>query len=102
MLARQIACSVVVDRAGAGYHPAMTTIGMNYEVIPGKEEEFERGFIGVLEVLKTLPGHIESHMYEDVQSTGSYVILSQWQRKEDFDAFLKSDAFKNAVAWGKA
>jgi len=80
----------------------MTTIGMNYEVIPGKEEEFERGFVGVLEVLKTLPGHIESHMYEDVQSTGSYVILSAWQRKEDFEAFMKSEAFAKAVAWGKA
>lgn len=80
----------------------LTTIGMHYDVIPGKEEEFERGFIGVLELLKTLPGHVESHMYEDVQSTGSYVILSQWQRKEDFDAFLKSPEFAKAVAWGKA
>jgi heme-degrading monooxygenase HmoA len=80
----------------------LTTVGMQYEVIAGKEEEFERGFIGVLEVLKTLPGHVESHMYEDVQSVGSYVILSQWQRKEDFDAFLKSPAFGKAVAWGKA
>ena len=50
----------------------LTTVGMQYEVISGKEEEFERGFIGVIEVLKTLPGHIESHMYEDVQSVGSY------------------------------
>jgi heme-degrading monooxygenase HmoA len=80
----------------------MTTIGMNYEVIPGKEEEFERGFLSVIEVLKTLPGHVESHLYEDVASVGSYVILSKWQRKEDFDAFLKSDAFKKAVAWGRA
>ena len=80
----------------------LTTVGMHYEVIPGKEEEFERGFIQVLDLLKRLPGHIESHMYEDVQSTGSYVILSSWQSKEDFDAFLRSDAFKNAVAWGKA
>jgi heme-degrading monooxygenase HmoA len=80
----------------------MTTIGMNYEVIPGKEQEFERGFLSVIEVLKTLPGHVESHLYEDVASVGSYVILSKWQRKEDFDAFLKSDAFKKAVAWGRA
>ena len=80
----------------------MTTIGMHYDVIPGKEEEFERGFLGVLEVLKTLPGHVESHMYEDVASTGSYVILSTWQRKEDFEALLKSPAFAKAVAWGKA
>ena len=80
----------------------MTTIGMQYEVKPGKEEEFERGFLGVLEVLRTLPGHIQSNLYEDVASVGSYVILSRWATKEDYAAFLRSDAFKAAVAWGKA
>ena len=33
----------------------MTTIGMHYDVIPGKEEEFERGFVGVIEHLKHHP-----------------------------------------------
>ena len=80
----------------------MTTIGMHYDVVPGKEEEFERGFLKVIELLKTLPGHLASHLYEDVASVGSYVILSEWERKEDFDAFMRSDAFKNAVAWGRA
>src|SRR5215208_5211764 len=80
----------------------MTTIGMQYEVKPGKEEEFERGFLSVLEVLKTLPGHVESHLYEDVASVGSYIILSRWASKADYEAFLRSDAFKSAVAWGKA
>ena len=75
---------------------------MHYDVKPGKEEEFEKGFLGVLEVLKSMPGHVESHMYEDVASTGSYVILSEWKSKEDFAAFMASDAFKSAVAWGKA
>ena len=80
----------------------MTTIGMHYEVIPGKEEEFEKGFVGVLEHLKKVPGHVESHLYEDVQSTGSYLIQSEWQTFESFNAFLKSDEFKGVVAWGKA
>jgi heme-degrading monooxygenase HmoA len=80
----------------------MTTIGMHYDVIPGKEEEFEKGFLSVLELLKTLPGHVESHMYEDVASTGSYVILSQWQSKQDFERFTHSPEFAKAVAWGKA
>ena len=80
----------------------MTTIGMHYEVVPGKEEEFERGFLGVLEHLKTVPGHVESHLYEDVASVGSYVILSEWTTREDFERFLHSDAFKQVVAWGKA
>ena len=80
----------------------MTTIGMHYEVVPGKEEEFEKGFLSVLEHLKTVPGHVESHMYEDVASVGSYVILSQWETKEAFEQFLKSETFKNVVAWGRA
>ncbi len=80
----------------------MTTIGMHYDVIPGKEEEFEKGFLGVIEHLKTVAGHTESHMYEDVASVGAYVILSQWETKEAFDAFMKSEAFLKVVAWGKA
>jgi heme-degrading monooxygenase HmoA len=80
----------------------LTTIGMHYEVRPGKEEEFEKGFIATLEVMKGLNGHIDSHLYEDVQSVGSYVILSQWKTKADFDAFLHSPEFAKAVAWGRA
>ena len=80
----------------------MTTIGMQYEVIPGKEDEFEQGFLKVLEFLKTLPGHIESRMFEDVASVGSYLILSQWQSREDFDRFIHSDQFKQVTQWGKA
>ena len=80
----------------------MTTIGMHYDVVAGKEEEFERGFLNVIEHLKTVAGHVESHLYEDVQSTGSYVILSEWETKESFTAFLQSDAFKQVTSWGKA
>ncbi len=80
----------------------MTTIGMHYDVIPGKEAEFEKGFLGVLDLIKTLPGHQESHMYQDIQVAGSYVILSRWETKEAFTAFIQSAEFKGAVAWGKA
>lgn len=80
----------------------MTTIGMHYDVIAGKEEEFERGFLGVLDYLKTVPGHVESHMYEDVQVVGSYVIFSQWDSKEAFEKFTHSAEFAKVVAWGRA
>ncbi len=80
----------------------MTTIGMHYEVIPGKEEDFEKGFLGVIQHLKSVAGHQDSHMYEDVASVGSYVILSQWETKESFDAFIQSPGFAKVVAWGKA
>jgi heme-degrading monooxygenase HmoA len=80
----------------------MTTIGMQYEVIPGKEKEFEDGFLSVLQHLKSVAGHVESHLYEDVANTGSYLILSVWTTQETFGAFLKSDAFKQVTSWGKA
>ena len=80
----------------------MTTVGMQYDVVAGKEEEFVKGFLGVIEHLKSVAGHVESHMYEDVQVKGSYVILSQWQDKASFDAFLRSDAFRQVTSWGKA
>jgi heme-degrading monooxygenase HmoA len=80
----------------------MTTIGMHYDVVAGKEQEFEQGFLKVIEHLKVVAGHVESHLYEDVQSVGSYVILSEWESKDAFQAFLKSDAFKQVTAWGRA
>ena len=80
----------------------MTTIGMHYDVVPGKEEEFEQGFLKVLEHLRTLPGHVDSRMYEDVAVVGSYVIMSQWETKESFEAFIHSPEFAKVTAWGRA
>src|SRR5580765_7586149 len=67
-----------------------TTIGMHYDVIAGKEQEFESGVKAVIEHLKSVAGHVESHLYSDVQSVGSYLILSQWENQEAFQAFLGS------------
>src|SRR3954465_13015817 len=80
----------------------MVTIGMHYDVVAGKEQEFEQGFVKVLDHLKGVLGHVESRLYEDVQSVGSYVILSEWQSHDAFTAFLRSDAFKQVTAWGRA
>lgn len=80
----------------------MTTIGMQYDVIPGKEKEFEEGFINTLGALKSVAGHVESHLYDNVSNRGSYLILSRWETQQDFQSFLKSDAFKQVTAWGKA
>ena len=80
----------------------MTTIGMHYEVIPGREREFEKGFLSVIEHLKTIAGHVESKLYEDVSSSGSYLILSQWDSRDSFDRFLHSPEFARVTAWGKA
>ena len=80
----------------------MTTIGMQYDVLPGKEREFEQGFLGVLDHLKKVPGHVDSKLYQDVGSPGSYLIFSQWESKEAFEQFIHSPEFRTTVSWGKA
>jgi heme-degrading monooxygenase HmoA len=80
----------------------MTTIGMHYDVLPGKEAEFKDGFLKVIDHLKTTPGHVESHLYEDVAAPGSFLIQSVWNNKQDFEAFIHSDTFRQVTSWGKA
>jgi heme-degrading monooxygenase HmoA len=79
----------------------MVTVGMNYKVIPGKEEVFERAFKSVLDVMGKSPGHSQSHLYTEVGQKGTYLIISDWNDKTAFDAFVKSDAFAKVVTWGK-
>ena len=38
----------------------MVTIGMNYKIIPGKEEVFENAFKSVIKVMTEMEGHTQS------------------------------------------
>jgi heme-degrading monooxygenase HmoA len=79
----------------------MVTVGMNYTVLPGKEAVFERAFGQVLAVMKEMPGHTSSHLYRDVSQANSYLIVSEWSDKAQFDAFVKSEQFARVTNWGK-
>ena len=74
---------------------------MNYQVLPGKAEVFERAFERVLETMRTMPGHTQSHLYSDVHEKNSYLIISDWNDKSSFDSFIKSEAFAKVTNWGK-
>ncbi len=80
----------------------MITVGMNYEIIEGKQGEFEKVFAKVLEIMNAMDGHGESHLYRDVSSANSYLIVSEWSDEGAFDTFTKSEQFRNVVDWGKA
>jgi heme-degrading monooxygenase HmoA len=80
----------------------MTTIGMHYDVRPGKESQFKQGFEGVVAALAKMNGHVESRLFEDVLVPGSFLIMSRWKTMADFQAFIRSDEFKRVTDWGKA
>jgi heme-degrading monooxygenase HmoA len=79
----------------------MVTIGMNYEVLTGREALFEEKFRAVIAAFSRDAGHRQSRLYRDVEAPGSYLIHSEWDSREAFTAFLRSDAFRDVTAWGK-
>ena len=79
----------------------MVTIGMNYNVLPGKEETFEKAFRKVVKAMGGIEGHSETDMFRSISDAQQYLIVSQWSRKSAFDAFIASDTFKNVANWGK-
>ncbi len=80
----------------------MITVGMYYEVKPGKEGEFEEKFEAVTNVLESQSGHVQSFLYQQVKKANSYAILSEWDSQDDFTSFIQSDIFKQVTDWGKA
>jgi heme-degrading monooxygenase HmoA len=79
----------------------MITIGMNYKVLPGKEGNFERMFNNVLNSLQAVAGHGKSALYKDINDLQSYLIVSEWNSEEAFNAFVQSEKFRGVVDWGQ-
>lgn len=80
----------------------MITVGMNYNVIPGKQREFEDKFEAVIGAIRTAPGHVLSNLYRDVKDDCAYLIVSEWSEQSRFTEFIRSQAFKDVTSWGKA
>ncbi|MEE9211987.1 MAG: antibiotic biosynthesis monooxygenase family protein [Phycisphaeraceae bacterium] len=79
----------------------MITVGMNYEVLSGKEQAFEQVFEAVLAVMQQMPGHTRSSLYRDVFDRQRYLIISDWNDRAAFDAFIASERFRSVADWGK-
>jgi heme-degrading monooxygenase HmoA len=79
----------------------MVTVGMYYDVIPEKTALFLAKFREVIAVLDTTPGHVRSFLYQRVDEPHSYAILSEWEAREPFLAFVRSDVFRAVTSWGR-
>ena len=78
----------------------MVTVGMNYQVNPGREEEFEAVFQGVVKTLGEAPEHVLTTLYRSCSAEADYLILSEWSSRQAFERFTASGAFGRVTAWG--
>jgi heme-degrading monooxygenase HmoA len=79
----------------------MITVGMNYQVIAGKQVDFEEKFASVIHALRAAAGHSKSTLWKDVIDDASYLITSEWSDEQAFLEFIHSQAFKDVTSWGK-
>ncbi len=79
----------------------MVTVGMNYHVLPGKQQDFETKFAGVVDALQAAKGHTNSTLWRDVADDASYLITSEWSEEQAFTDFIHSQAFRDVTNWGK-
>jgi heme-degrading monooxygenase HmoA len=79
----------------------MITVGMNYHVLPGKQQDFETKFAGVVAALQAAQGHTSSTLWRDVADDASYLITSEWSEEKAFTDFIQSQAFREVTNWGK-
>ena len=80
----------------------MVTIGMNYFVIPGKEQVFEDACAKVIDTMQGIDGHDASQLFREVgDGEPVYLIVSRWKDDQAFNDFVASDAFKKVTNWGK-
>ena len=79
----------------------MVTVGLYYDVRPGKEQVFEDTVDDVIKLLSENAGHTKSFLYRDVKNPRSYAIISEWNSQSDFTNFVRSDVFKQVTTFGK-
>ncbi len=79
----------------------MLTVGMYYDVLPGKTDLFRAKFDEVLAVLGATSGHTRSFLYQRVDDPDSFAILSEWSDRQAFLDFIRSDVFRQVTNWGR-
>ncbi|MHC4911189.1 MAG: antibiotic biosynthesis monooxygenase family protein [Planctomycetota bacterium] len=79
----------------------MITVGMDYKIIPGKDQEFTSVFEKVLRIMVDMPGHSKTNLYRNVWSEHDYLVVSEWSDEHAFRSFIASDRFRGVANWGK-
>jgi heme-degrading monooxygenase HmoA len=74
---------------------------MNYEILEGKESNFESMFAKVIGALREASGHTDSQLYKRVDNPQMYLIVSEWNDADAYNEFISSDKFKAVTTFGK-
>jgi len=75
----------------------MIVVASRIPVQKGREREFERQFLGRPKLADMMPGFIRNEFLKPLNNE-YYIVLSYWESREDFEAWMKSDAYQKNQA----
>jgi len=76
----------------------MQTFGLNYDVKPGRTEDFKETMLKLITRMQDAEGHVETRLYSDVAQPNSMMIYSNWKTKAQFTDFVRSGAFQKELS----
>lgn len=65
-------------------------------VVKGREQEFEKYFQNRPKLSDMMPGFIRNEFLKPLNGE-YYIVLSYWETREDFEAWMKSDAYQRSM-----
>lgn len=75
----------------------MITVANRVLVAKGFEQEFEKRFEKRLGLVDQMPGFIRQQLLRPIMSD-YYVVMTCWESKEAFEAWMQSESFRQAHA----
>ena len=71
----------------------MITVANRIYVSPEYAEQFEEAFRKRAGLVDGMPGFVSNQVLRPVNPGDPYIILTLWQARADFEAWIRSDAF---------
>ena len=76
----------------------MITVANRIYVAPEYAEQFEEAFRKRAGLVDGMPGFISNQVLRPVTPEDPYIILTLWNARKDFEAWIRSDAFMQGHA----
>ncbi len=81
------------ERKPDGEQPRMITAMNRIHVVPEYAEQFEQRFRTRARLVDGMPGFIWNKVLRPVNPVDPYIVLTLWESRAAFDAWVKSDEF---------
>ena len=71
----------------------MITVTISMEVPQEKNREFLQTMLLIIKSVRREKGCLECHFYHDMENENKFRLVGKWEKQEDMDNHLRSDAF---------